>query len=87
LDRDLIVSMLTARIPAQELAREPDAVMRQAVIDRLFPGAPFTDARAGLESLKAPTLLEFYRKLVDTDAFRVMTGRLAMSWDGGQILD
>jgi FkbM family methyltransferase len=87
LDRDLIVSMLTARIPAQDLARTPDAAMRQAVIDRLFPGAPFMDARASLASVEARTLLEFYRRVVDTDAFRVMTGRLAMSWDGGQILD
>ena len=25
--------------------------------------------------------------LIATDAFRVMMGRIAMSWDGGQILE
>jgi hypothetical protein len=40
-----------------------------------------------LAELDAPTLRTFYERVVDSDAFRVMTGRLAMSWDGGQILD
>ncbi|MDB5651452.1 MAG: FkbM family methyltransferase, partial [Hyphomicrobiales bacterium] len=44
LGRDLIVAMLTARIPAEELSRKPDKAARQAVLDRLFPGAPFMEA-------------------------------------------
>jgi hypothetical protein len=69
----------------EELAALPDAAMKQAVIDRLFPASD--EARAGLAALDAPTLRAFYERVVDSDAFRVMTGRLAMSWDGGQILD
>jgi hypothetical protein len=59
--------------------------MKQAVIDRVFPASK--DARMGLAELDAPTLQAFYERVVDSDAFRVLTGRLAMSWDGGQILD
>lgn len=87
LDRDLIVDALTAQMDPHLLAQVPDAAMRQAAIDRLFPGPPFADARHGLASLEASTMRDFYRALVDSDAFRVLTGRLAMSWDGGQILD
>ena len=85
MDRPALVAMLTARMSEDELARKPDAAMRQAVIDRLFPAS--NEARAGLAELDAPTLRTFYERVVDSDAFRVMTGRLAMSWDGGQILD
>ncbi|MDO9442052.1 MAG: FkbM family methyltransferase [Beijerinckiaceae bacterium] len=87
LDRDLVVDMLTSQIPDRDLDAPPDAAARQAAVDRLFPGGRFAQARCGLAGLDAPTLRAFYRTLVDSDAFRVMTGRLAMSWDGGQILD
>ncbi|MDB5643073.1 MAG: FkbM family methyltransferase [Hyphomicrobiales bacterium] len=85
MDRGALVAMLTARLPEEELARKPDAAMKQGVIDRLFPASP--DARTGLADIEAPTLREYYARVVDSDAFRVTTGRLAMSWDGGQILD
>jgi FkbM family methyltransferase len=85
MDRAQLVEMLTARMSREELAALPDAAMKQAVIDRLFPASD--EARAGLAALDAPTLRAFYERVVDSDAFRVMTGRLAMSWDGGQILD
>jgi FkbM family methyltransferase len=57
------------------------------IIARLFPAAPFLDASRGLENLEAPTVRACYEKIVDSDQFRIMLGRLAMSWDGGQILD
>lgn len=60
---------------------------RARIIARLFPGEKFADASRGLDRLEAPTLRALYEKIVDSDQFRVMTGRLAMSWDGGQILD
>lgn len=87
MNRDDLVAILTKGLPADDLDARPDAAARQAVVDRLFPGPRFADARHGLASLDAPTLRDFYRAIVDSDAFRVMTGRLAMSWDGGQILD
>jgi FkbM family methyltransferase len=85
MDREALVAMLTARFSEGDLARKPDAAEKQTVIDRLFPASG--DARTGLAALDAPTLQAFYERVVDSDAFRVMTGRLAMSWDGGQILD
>ena len=66
-------------------AASPDE--RKRIIARLFPAEKFAEASAGLENLEAPTLRAFYEKVLDSDAFRIMTGRLAMSWDGGQILD
>jgi FkbM family methyltransferase len=87
MDRETLVNVLTRGIAPEELARKPDAAARRAVIDRLFPGGRFAEARSGLDDLDAASLRDYYRALVDSDAFRVMTGRLAMSWDGGQILD
>lgn len=85
MDREALVAMLTARMSQEELAGKPDASGKQAAIDRLFPAS--NEARVGLAALDAPTLRDFYARVIDSDAFRVMTGRLAMSWDGGQILD
>ncbi len=72
---------------AADLTAPPDEATRARVIARIFPGAPYLQASAGLERIEAATLKEFYLKIVDSDAFRVLTGRLSMSWDGGQILD
>jgi len=85
MERAQLVAMLTSRLSEEELARKPDAAMKQAVINRVFPASK--DARMGLAELDAPSLRDYYACVVDSDAFRVMTGRLAMSWDGGQILD
>ncbi len=54
------------------------------IINRLFPHG---EARTGLDKLRAATIHDFYSRLIATDQFRVMLGRIAMSWDGGQILD
>ncbi len=70
-----------------DLTAPPSAEDRARAVARVFPSAKFADASRGLDRLDASTLREFYVKLVDSDAFRVMTGRLSMSWDGGQILD
>lgn len=85
MNRDALVEVLTAHLPRDALASRPDASVRQGVLDRLFPRS--RDARTGLAEIDAPTLRDYYARVVDSDAFRVMTGRLAMSWDGGQILD
>ncbi len=65
----------------------PTAEQRAGILARLFPGGKFASGMAGLNDLDAPTLRGFYAKVIDSDVFRVMTGRLSMSWDGGQILD
>lgn len=86
LDRGLILDLLL-----HDEKGDLDAPLseedRARVLMRIFPGGKFADARAGLTELKAATLRAFYQELIACDAFRIMTGRLAMSWDGGQILE
>ncbi len=86
LDRGLMLECLLHGESGDFDAR-PSAQDRARVIARLFPGAPFGEASAGLAALDAPSLREFYQAIIDSDAFRIMLGRLAMSWDGGQILE
>jgi FkbM family methyltransferase len=69
------------------LARRPTAADKAAAIARLFPGPAFAVASAGLADLDAPTLRDFYAQLVTSDAFRILKGRIAASYDGGQILE
>ena len=57
------------------------------ILARLFPGDKFAEEIDGARAVDAPTLRAYYRALIDSDAFRILTGRLSMSYDGGQILD
>ena len=86
LDRDLILSLaLHGETGDLDAAPTPDDKAR--VLARLFPGEKFAEESAGARHIDAPTLRAYYRALIDSDAFRILTGRLSMSYDGGQILD
>ena len=85
LDRGLLLELVTHG-EAGDLDAAPTAADRARVIARLFPAAS-ADARSGVEAIEAPTLRAYYEKLIGTDAFKVMLGRMAASYDGGQILD
>jgi FkbM family methyltransferase len=86
LDRGLLLDLLLAGEPG-DLSARPSAEDRARVRARLFPTGKFAEAGDGVEAIDAPTLRELYVKIMDSDPFRIMMGRLAMSWDGGQILD
>ncbi len=84
LDPDLMLATLLrgeSSDPAAPLTTEA----RSRIIARLFPHGP--DAISGLTSLDARDVRGFYQAIIASDAYRIMMGRLAMSWDGGQILD
>jgi hypothetical protein len=70
-----------------DLARPPNAADKEKAIRRLFPGPAHPHASAGLAALDAPTLREFYAPLIASDAFRILKGSIAASYDGGQILE
>src|SRR6266568_7249201 len=70
-----------------ELRREPDASDRAAAIARLFPVDKHPDGVPGPTGIDAANVRELYAKLMETDQFRIMLGRIAASYDGGQILD
>jgi FkbM family methyltransferase len=84
LDRGLLVSLLLRgnREPMRKLARQDVAV----AIARLFPIETHKDG-VPVGGIEAETMDQLYAQLVDSDAFRVMLGRIAASYDGGQILD
>lgn len=60
---------------------------RAGIVARIFPGPRFAEASAGIDRIAAATRREFIAEIVESDAFRVMLGRMAASYDGGQILD
>jgi FkbM family methyltransferase len=86
LPRDMIVDLVLAIVGG-----DPDAPVdgagRASILARVFPAEPFAEARPDIATPASPTRRNFVERMVDTDAFRVLLGRLAMSWDGGQILD
>ncbi|HEY8579177.1 MAG TPA: FkbM family methyltransferase [Beijerinckiaceae bacterium] len=88
LDRSLLLAWVTHGEREADLDGPADAAARARALDRLFPeDGRFPHARKGLERIEAASLRAFYAAVLDSDAFRVLTGRLAMSYDGGQILD
>ena len=84
MDRRALLDMIRRGTPAAELDGPLTLATRAQAIAALFPAG---HARTGLDRLDAPTLREFQEKLAGSDAFRVMLGRISMSYDGGQILE
>ena len=85
LDPRLLLSLL---IDADaELRREPNVSDRAAALARLFPVGKHPDGVPQAHEIEARDVRELYTKLMKTDQFRVMLGRIAASYDGGQILD
>ena len=70
--------------------RDPDAPLmlqdREDVVGRVF-GERFPEAHEAFAVVPAATRRDLYRAIAASDHFRILVGRLAMSWDGGQILD
>jgi FkbM family methyltransferase len=88
IDRTLLMEMVTRTETQAALDAPASAEAKARVIGLLFPDPErHAHASADLIALQAPSLRGFYEQVIDSDAFRVMTGRLAMSFDGGQILD
>jgi len=88
LDRGLLLDLVLHGESAEALAGAATADAKARALTRLFPDAArFGEASAGLMALEARSLRDYYERIVDSDPFRVMTGRLSMSYDGGQILD
>lgn len=88
LDPALVADLVTRGETPAALDGPADEAARARALARLFPDATrYPHASEGLMRLEASTLRAYYAALVDSDAFRVMTGRLSMSYDGGQILD
>ncbi len=87
LDHEVLLALVLADMKAAQLAGPPgpdDAALAKA---RLFPDPPHAEATAQLPEFAAASLRDLYRRLIDTDQFRVLLGRIAASYDGGQILD
>lgn len=88
MDRASLLDLVTDGEAEEALARQPSSADKARAVARLFPDAArFPHSSAGLDGLEAASLREFYAKLIDSDSFRVMSGRISMSYDGGQILD
>ena len=86
LDPELLLSLIVEGAEA-ELQREPSAQDRAAAIARLFPTEKHPDGVPRASAIEAADMRELYAKLIESDPFRVMLGRIAASYDGGQILD
>jgi FkbM family methyltransferase len=86
LDPELLLSFILEQSDA-ELRRAPNAADGATAIARLFPAGGHPDGVPSAAGIEAANIRELYAKLMQTDQFRVMLGRIAASYDGGQILD
>ena len=86
LDPGLLLWLLLDETEA-ELRRKPDATDCAAAIARLFPADKHPDGIPRAPEIAAADIRQLYARLMETDQFRIMLGRIAASYDGGQILD
>ena len=83
MDKPALLGLIQRGMTKAELAGPLTPAARAKSIARIFQGG----ASAGLAGVDAATIEEFERKLLETDQFRILLGRIAMSYDGGQILE
>jgi hypothetical protein len=86
LDREQLLG-LVLHGETGDLDAAPSDEDKARVLARLFPGEKYAEESAGARAIEAATLRDYYRAILNSDAFRILTGRLSMSYDGGQILD
>lgn len=87
LDKTLVVDVLTAGMTREELDGPATPQAREAILSRLLPGGLFMADRARLAATEAASGREFCERIVGSDAFRLALARIAMSYDGGQIVE
>jgi FkbM family methyltransferase len=87
LDHHQLLALIVRDKSETELAAPPapDDFASAAAI--LFQGDAHQHTRAHLPKIEAATLRDLYFQLFASDAFRMVLGRIAASYDGGQILD
>jgi FkbM family methyltransferase len=87
LDKDLLLALALADMDPARLADKPSREAAAIAMAKLFPGPPFAEAAPEMPEPDTASLRDLYRGLIDTDHFRILLGRIAASYDGGQILE
>lgn len=86
LDRALLARLLLGEVMIDPAAPATPAARRDE-LEALLPGAAFAAVRARLAERQAPNIGAFCESVMESDHFRIALARIAMSYDGGQILD
>ena len=87
LDRALLLDVLTAGMTQQDFAAAATASAKAAALDLLLPGAPAQQLRARFAAMEAANVREFCDAVMSSDHYRVALARIAMSYDGGQLVE
>jgi FkbM family methyltransferase len=92
LDAALLLDVLMAGsiaqgAPAQDLTAPATESAKRAALDVLLPCGAAPNLRTRLLGLEAPSVRAFCEKAMRDDEYRIALARIAMSYDGGQIVD
>ena len=71
----------------QDFAAAATASAKAAALDLLLPGAPAQQLRARFAAMEAANVREFCDAVMSSDHYRVALARIAMSYDGGQLVE
>lgn len=92
LDDEILLDVLMAGsiaqgASAQDLIAPADADAKRIALDVLLPGGGASKLRARLAGIEAANIRAFCEKAMQDDEYRIALARIAMSYDGGQIVD
>jgi FkbM family methyltransferase len=82
----LLLRVLLQGETVEQLEGPATLEAKNAALNRLLPGAT-QSLRDRLAALEAPSILEFHQLVMESDEYRMALARIAMSYDGGQIVD
>lgn len=86
IDRAVLLDALTGDMTPQDRAAQATASAKADALDLILPGAP-QQVRARLAAITAANVGQFCEAVMASDPYRIALARIAMSYDGGQLVE
>jgi FkbM family methyltransferase len=87
LEPGLLLDLLTCGMSPADLSAPATHEARRAALELLLPGPWAAPVRAQLAGIEAGSVRAFCEAVTRSDQYRIALARIAMSYDGGQIVE
>lgn len=87
LDKSFLFDLSTREMTPEFLAAPATLETKRAALEILLPGSAAFAARANLVGLEADNIRNYCQIVIGSDYYRVTLARIAMSYDGGQVIE
>ncbi len=87
IDHAILLNALTGDMTPQDFAAEATPSAKAAALDLILPGASAQKLRERFATIEAGSVKAFCEAVMASDHYRIALARIAMSYDGGQLVE